>query len=90
MPFCAARRKPFIWSNKKLLLAFGFSFFCIFNIMYNPVVQSCLGAGPLSITDWLLAFSAAGAYLIIRLVWRGIFNLGKIRGSAALVRVKAI
>jgi len=67
-------REPFftryLWSNKKLLIAFGFSFFCIFNIMYNPLVQPYFGAGPLSISDWIFAVLAAVIYLAVRLVLR--------------------
>ncbi len=67
-------REPFftryLWSNKNLLIAFGFSFFCIFNIMYNPLVQPYFGAGPLTLMDWLFAIAAAIIYLSVRLVLR--------------------
>lgn len=60
----------YLLSNKKLLVAFCFSFFCILNIVYNPVVRPYFGAGPLGAVDWLLAIAAAGIYLIIRLFQR--------------------
>lgn len=62
----------YLWSNKKLLLAFGFSFFCILNIVYNPVVRPYFGAGPLSIIDWLLAAGVAAVYLLLRMLLRNI------------------
>ena len=66
---------PHFWSrylvsNKKLLIAFGFSLVCILNIIYNPVVRPYFGAGPLGALDWLLAIAAAAIYLAIRLLMR--------------------
>ena len=60
----------YLWSNKKLLIAFGISFFCILNIVYNPLIQPYFSAGPLSITDWLTAIAAALVYFAIRLLQR--------------------
>jgi Ca2+-transporting ATPase len=60
----------YLWSNKKLLLAFAFSFFCIANVIYNPLVQPYFNAGPLSFGDWLTAVVAAGIYLGVRLMQR--------------------
>jgi P-type Ca2+ transporter type 2C len=60
----------YLWSNKKLLIAFGLSLFCIVNIMYNPVIQPYFHAGPLGLLDWLLALAAAAIYLAIRLLQR--------------------
>ncbi len=60
----------YLWSNKKLLIAFSLSLFCIFNIMYNPVIQPYFHAGPLSLVDWVMAILAAGLYLGIRLLQR--------------------
>jgi Ca2+-transporting ATPase len=61
---------PYLWSNKKLLLAFGLSFFCILNIIYNPWVQPYLNAQSLSAADWLFAIGAAAIYLLVRLFQR--------------------
>jgi Ca2+-transporting ATPase len=57
----------YLWSNRKLLWAFGISMFCILNIIYNPLVQPLIGSGPLTIWDWLTAFAAAGLYTLARL-----------------------
>lgn len=60
----------YLWSNKKLLIAFGFSLLCILNIMYNPVIRPYFNAGPLAVTDWLYALLAAAIYLCVRLFHR--------------------
>lgn len=61
----------YLWSNKKLLWAFGISAFCIANLVYNPVIQPYIRAHSLDVTDWLTAALAAVAYLSIRLMFRG-------------------
>jgi Ca2+-transporting ATPase len=67
-------REPFfskyLWSNKKLVLAFGLSFTCILLIMYCPFIRPYFSAGPLSIGDWGMAFLAAAIYLTISLFRR--------------------
>jgi Ca2+-transporting ATPase len=60
----------YLWSNKKLLIAFAFSMVCILNIVYNPWVQPYFNAHGLEATDWLLAVAAAGVYLLVRLFHR--------------------
>jgi Ca2+-transporting ATPase len=60
----------YLWSNKKLLIAFGISAFCIANLVYNPWVQDLARTARLDLADWLTALVAAGIYLIIRLVIR--------------------
>jgi Ca2+-transporting ATPase len=60
----------YLWSNKKLLGAFVISFFCIFNIMYNPLVRPYFHTGPLSLGDWLWAILAAVICLAVRLLQR--------------------
>lgn len=60
----------YLWSNKKLLWAFGISLFCIFNLIYNPWVQPYIRAHSLTFGDWLTALLAAGIYLVIRLLIR--------------------
>ncbi|HSX34204.1 MAG TPA: cation-transporting P-type ATPase [Candidatus Saccharimonadales bacterium] len=57
----------YLWSNKKLLVAFAASFVCILNIVYNPWVQPYFNARPLSVMDWLFALAAAAVYLLVRL-----------------------
>jgi Ca2+-transporting ATPase len=67
-------REPFftryLWSNKKLLLAFAASMACILNIIYNPWVQPYFNAHGLSTMDWLFACAAATLYLLVRLFHR--------------------
>ena len=60
----------YLWSNKKLLGAFGISLFCIANLVYNPVIQPYVRAHALSVADWLTALLAAGIYLAVRLLIR--------------------
>jgi Ca2+-transporting ATPase len=60
----------YLWSNKKLLGAFAISFFCILNIIYNPLIQPYFNAGPLTLLDWLCAIACAAIYLGARLLQR--------------------
>lgn len=60
----------YLWSNKKLLIAFGISFVLIFNIIYNPIVQPYFGTEGLGLMDWLTALLAVGIYTLVRLMQR--------------------
>jgi Ca2+-transporting ATPase len=60
----------YLWSNKKLLIAFALSFLLIGNIIYNPWVQPYFSAGSLTILDWLAALLCAGLYMTFRLLQR--------------------
>jgi len=60
----------YLWSNKRLLLAFGVSLFCILNLAYNPVIQPYFRTSALQVSDWLMVLVAAGIYLGIRLLQR--------------------
>jgi Ca2+-transporting ATPase len=60
----------YIWSNKKLLIAFAASFFCIANIIYNPWIQPYFHAGPLTVGDWFSALAIATIYFLTRLLQR--------------------
>jgi hypothetical protein len=60
----------YLWSNKKLLSAFAISFFCIANIVYNPLIQPYFGAQALTVWDWLTAVGAAALYTLARLFHR--------------------
>jgi len=60
----------YLWSNKKLLVAFGISFFCIANIIYNPWIRPYFHAGALTWGDWLSALAIAAIYFGIRLLQR--------------------
>ena len=57
---------PYLWANKKLLWAFGLSFFCILNVVYNPLVQPYFGSGALTGWDWITAALAAALYTAVR------------------------
>lgn len=56
--------------NRALAVAMTFSIFCVFNIIYNPLLNVYFGAGPLSITDWAFALGAAALFIAIREVQR--------------------
>lgn len=56
--------------NRALWLAMSFSMFCVFNIIYNPLVSPYFGAMPLDITDWAYAIGAAAVFVLIREVQR--------------------
>jgi Ca2+-transporting ATPase len=60
----------YLWSNKRLLAAFGISLFCILNLIYNPVIRPYFHTGPLDAWDWLAAVTAGAIYLAIRLLQR--------------------
>jgi len=60
----------YLWSNKKLLIAFAISFFCIANIIYNPWIHPYFHAGPLTWGDWLSALAVAIIYFSLRLLQR--------------------
>lgn len=61
---------PYLWSNKRLLFAFGLSLFCILNLIYNPLIQPYFKTGALRFDDWLMALVAAAIYLGVRLLQR--------------------
>ncbi|MBC7582039.1 cation-transporting P-type ATPase [Aeromicrobium sp.] len=60
----------YLWSNKKLLIAFAISFVLIANIIYNPWVSPYFHAAALSVTDVLTAVVVAFIYCLIRLSQR--------------------
>ena len=60
----------YLWSNKKLLVAFGISFVLLGNIIYNPWVSPYFHAAALSLTDVLSAVAVAFIYCLIRLSQR--------------------
>ena len=61
----------YLWSNKKLLIAFGISLFFIFSFIYNPLFQPFVSAKALTVEDWSTALMAAAVYLGVRLLVRG-------------------
>lgn len=56
----------YLFSNKKLLLAFATSLFCICNIIYNPSIAYYFGTAPLMASDWGMAIISGIVYLLIR------------------------
>jgi Ca2+-transporting ATPase len=52
--------------NRTLWLAFGFSFFCVANIIYNPWMAPLFRSAPLNLTDWMYALAAAAIFIAIR------------------------
>jgi Ca2+-transporting ATPase len=60
----------YLWSNKKLLIAFAASFILIGNIIYNPWVRPYFTTASLNWLDWLTAIGFAAIYMGIRLLQR--------------------
>ncbi|MBP6916787.1 cation-transporting P-type ATPase [Candidatus Saccharibacteria bacterium] len=56
----------YLFSNKKLLLAVGFSVFCVVNIVYNPLVQKVFSTSVLEPLDWLFVLAAGAVFFVIR------------------------
>lgn len=48
----------YIFSNKKLWIAFGISFFCILNIVYNPIIHKVFGTYYIKPVDWLYVIAS--------------------------------
>ncbi len=56
--------------NRALAVALTVSMICVLNIIYNPLINTYFGAGPLSAVDWLFAVGAASLFILIREVQR--------------------
>lgn len=56
--------------NRALAIALTFSMFCVLNIIYNPLINTYFGAGPLSTVDWMFAVGAASIFILIREIQR--------------------
>ena len=52
--------------NKRLWIALLFSMLSVGVILYNPIIGSYFGAGPLSLIDWIYALGAAFIFVTIR------------------------
>jgi P-type Ca2+ transporter type 2C len=48
----------YLFSNRKLLLAFAFSISCILLIVYVPLLNLYFHTSPLNVADWLLPLAA--------------------------------
>jgi Ca2+-transporting ATPase len=60
----------YLYSNRKLLIAFGISFVLIGNIIYNPWIKPYFSTGSLTFLDWLTALGFAAIYMVFRLLQR--------------------
>lgn len=66
------RRSPdrtlssYLFSNKKLWIAIGISFFCVLNIVYNPFIHDVFGTYYLGYIDWLFILGSTIVYFLIR------------------------
>lgn len=59
-----------IMNNKKLLTAFGLSFFLILNVVYNPWLQKVFSTEAIGVVEWAAAIFCAGIYSVLRHVQR--------------------
>jgi Ca2+-transporting ATPase len=84
----------YLWSNTKLLAAFGLSFVLIGCIIYSSWIQPYFSTGSLGFVDWLTALSCAALYLGFRMLQRhtrkhsrhAVLQLHKTLGLTELVR----
>lgn len=56
----------YLWSNKKLFVAFGISLSLMLSLIYVPFLQPYFGTAGLHATDWLFALAAAALFVAIR------------------------
>lgn len=54
------------FSNPHFWAAMGLSLFCVFNIVYNPVVSQYFKSAPIGAVDWLYILVSAAIFLAIR------------------------
>lgn len=62
----------YLWSNKKLYVAFGISITLMLSLIYIPFFQPYFGTASLRAIDWATAFLAAVIFISFR---QGIFRL---------------
>ena len=65
---------PYLFSNKKLWVAYGISMFCILNIVYNPYVHKVFGTYFLSLTDWAYVLGSMLIFFIVRETYKLLFQ----------------
>lgn len=68
----------YLFSNINLLLAFGFSIFCIVLIIYLPLFNHYFHTFPLQIVDWVLPISAGIICLLVFEIKKSIIKKAKI------------
>ncbi len=56
----------YLWSNKKLFVAFGISITCMLSLIYLPILQPYFGTAGLGAFDWLTALIAGIVFIAIR------------------------
>lgn len=54
------------FSNPHYWGAIALSLFCVANIIYNPLINTYFGSGPVGVIDWLYALGAASIFLAVR------------------------
>ena len=64
----------YLWSNKKLFIAFGISIALMLSLIYLPFIQPYFGTYNLALGDWFYAILAAVLFVTIR---QGVFRLKK-------------
>ena len=64
----------YLFSNRNLLLAFGFSLLCILLIVYLPVLNLYFHTSSLQAFDWILAITAGAVCLTIYEIRKKILN----------------
>ena len=64
----------YLWSNKKLFIAFGISITLMLSLIYLPFIQPYFGTYNLALGDWFYAILAAVLFVTIR---QGVFRLKK-------------
>ncbi|MEI7631720.1 MAG: cation-transporting P-type ATPase [bacterium] len=64
----------YLWSNKKLFIAFGISITLMMSLIYLPFIQPYFGTYNLALGDWFYAILAAVLFVTIR---QGVFRLKK-------------
>lgn len=66
------RRSPeptfsrYLFSNRQLWIALGISFFCVLNIVYNPLMHKVFGTYFIGVIDWLIIHFSAILYFAVR------------------------
>jgi len=56
----------YIWSNKKLLIAFSFSIVCVMLLIYNPIISWYFSFWAMQLIDWILPISWGIIFLLVR------------------------
>lgn len=56
----------YMFTNRQLWFALALSFFCVINIVYNPIIQKVFLSRGLGLIDWLFAVASALIFFIVR------------------------